>query len=229
MIQSLEIMADEERQSMNEAPSQYYKPLQEFTKYDEKILFCFLNRERGEKTHIHKYQSWNVITGKGIKKYSRPKKYYSKAKKKIDNLKNPEQSNLGRLLTTIGMDPYSIALIKRSKEISTKMYELEIKMNETIVAYAKQIAEERKIKPHKAVKEQEFRDEIYRRIFSSETQFEKYFNILNSVGSMMSYVSRETLENFQAHINKKTKIPWIFKSIFKYIIKLALKKSLQKI
>lgn len=200
--------------SLASRPSQYFTQLELFINADEKILSEFLIREVNEKPHHLRNKDWSALVGKP-EQYSRPKIYLEEQRKKF-----PESERLLRSVIAngkfleMGVSPETIAIFGDLPTMGYKMFDMETRLYESIVAYAKQIAEERGIKPIEVTRSSEGRDEIYLRTFKTREQFEWYHNTAAQMAITVLGAVYSTLESIEPKVKEMESIPligWILK------------------
>ena len=162
--------------SLATQPSQYATQLELFVGGDEKVLAEFLRQERDEKPHYRRHKNWEMLVGKP-EIYSRPKRYMEEQRQKFPEMEKQIRDMLadGKLLES-GVSSDTVAVFGDLPTMAYRMLDMQTRLYESVVAYAKQIGDEREVKPIDVVRSSEGRDEVYRRTFQTRDQFEWYNN-----------------------------------------------------
>ena len=195
--------------SLTSQPSKYATQLELFVGRDEKVLAKFLIQERDEKSHYGRYEDWEMLVGKS-ENYLRPKKYMEEQRQKFLEVKKQVKDMLadGELLE-MGVSSDTVAVFGDFPAMAYRMLDMETKLYESVVAYAKQIGDERGIKPLNVVKTPEGRDEVYRRIFRTREQFEWYNNTSAQIGITVLGAIYNMMESLEPKIREVENIPII--------------------
>jgi hypothetical protein len=209
--------------SLETRPKKYSTQLELFTGRDEKVLAEFLRQERDEKPYYLRYKEWHMLVGQP-EKYSSPKKFLEKQRQQMPKAEKELRDALSdNAFSKLGLSPETISVFGDLPTMLYRMYDMQTKLYESIVAYAKQIGEEEGIKPVDIVKCSEGRDEIYRRTFKTRDQFEWYNNTASHMGITVLGAIYDMMETFLPHIKRTENIP-----IVGWYVKQKLNKTLKK-
>jgi hypothetical protein len=194
------VLRDTESSLANQ-PSEYSTQLEFFVGEDERVLAEFLRQEINEKPHYFRNKDWEMLVGKP-KEYLRPKESIEEQRQKFPETTKKLREALSRgYFEKLGVSSETIAVLSKNiPDIAFKVLDMHTRFYESIVAYAKQISDERDIKPIDVVGSFEGRDEIYRRTFQTKDQFEGYNNTslqMMIMGFGAIYKTMEELEPAQ--------------------------------
>lgn len=210
--------------SLANKPLKYSTQLELFIGSDEKILAEFFRRERDDKPHYLRHKEWEVLVGKP-EKYQNPKKYMKKQRQNFpETEKKIREALAAGTLLEMGVSYDTITLFGDLPAMAYRMLDMETRLYESVVAYAKQISDEKGIKPADAVKSPECRDEIYRRIFSTREQFEWYNNTCAKMGITALGMVYSLLKSLEPKIKEAENTP-----IVGWFVKRKMDKALKQL
>ena len=207
MVTDLITVVRETEASLESRADQYYTQLELFSNRDEKVLSEFLKHERDDRPHYHRNKSWKLLVGKP-KRYSRPKKYMKNQREQLPKVQKQIQDLLfdGKLFE-MGVDHQTLSTFGGLPNMAYKMLNMETKLYESIVTYAKQLGQEKAIDPLKLVKNLENREEIYRRTFKTREQFEWYHRTTAEMGITTFATIYRIMEGLEPKIKQIETIP----------------------
>lgn len=207
--------------SLAAQPSKYSTQLELFVSEDEKILAEFLRQERDEKPYYPKYKDWEIFVGEP-EKYSRPKKYMEEQRKKLPESEKQMRNGLTDNLLEMGVNSETVAIFGDFPTMAYKMLDMKKRLYESVVAYAKQISNEKGIKPIDVVRSSEGRDKIHQRTFQTKDQFEWYNNTFTQMGITALDAIYNVIGSLEPMIKEVEKIP-VVSQLVKRKINKALK------
>ena len=217
MEDQLEKIIQETEAILSKTPAEHNKKLDNFTPYDEALLVEFLAHERNDKEYLDKYQSWEIITGTQ-KKYTHPRAYKQEEKEDFKDTEKQLKKYLNPKVASIfGVEEEKFEALKKMPAVFNKMLDLETKIWESCVAYAKQIASENGISALEVMQNQDARDMIFRKMFENKQDFKEYNNPLNQAMFMCSEEAYNLIDELAPRIDALKKIPIIGKAIQKKI------------
>ncbi|MBI2673653.1 hypothetical protein HYX19_05300 [Candidatus Woesearchaeota archaeon] len=223
MTNSLVKIVRDTESSLATLPPKYSTQLELFTREEEEVLAEFLRQERDEKPHYLRNKDWETLVGEP-EAYSRPGKYLKEERKEFPELEKKLKDFLaeGKLLE-LGVSPETVAVFGDFPTMAYRMLDMKTRLSELVVAYAKQIGDEKGVNPIHVVRSSESRDEIYRRIFQTREQFEWYNNTSVQMGITALGAVYKFIELLEPEIREIEKIP-----IVGWLAKRKLKKALKK-
>jgi hypothetical protein len=176
-------------------PVEYSIPLELFERGDEKVLAEFLRQEEGEKSHHRRFKKWVGLVGRP-EKYSRPKKYQEKQTKNFPAVEKKLKARI-EIYQELGVGADIVAVVEALVPKIRRMHDMETRVCESVVAYAKQIGDELSVKPIDIVQRSDGRDEVYRRTFRTRDQFEWYNNTSTQIANTTLGTRHKIIERLE--------------------------------
>ena len=175
MVHELVRLVEEAERLLNRSPPKNYIQLDKMGHSDEELLTEFLRQERDGKPHYQRYKDWYILIGEPLM-YDNPKKYARKKKRDASKkAKFGDNESLSKRLLRLRQSQVTIDDFIALRSVYTRFLDLEIKLLEYQVAYAKELATREETSPINIARNQGMRDEIYRKIFPKGRQFQSFY------------------------------------------------------